>query len=158
MQMEIYWRPSENTYFSLFVWLWLVVNDHKFSAGTIFFSHTNQPAVLLYEPATIRTSQQAVLHPNLLLLKSLWFSIQSRYLLHAVGLMGSFSFLLFDFVFNGSLVNISWAFETEECNSHILRGKMNLAFACWVHCLRLWLIFQKFSNIWSASFWDQYIC
>ena len=26
---------------SLFVWLWLVVNDHKFPAGTIFFSHTN---------------------------------------------------------------------------------------------------------------------
>jgi len=42
---------------SLFVWLWLVVNDRKFTAGTVFFSHTNQPAVLLYEPATIRTSQ-----------------------------------------------------------------------------------------------------
>ena len=41
----------------LFVWLWLVVNNRKFSAGTIFFSHTNQPAVLLHEPATIRTSQ-----------------------------------------------------------------------------------------------------
>ena len=38
--------------FSLFVWLWLVVNDRKFLAGTVFFSHTNQPAVLLYEPAT----------------------------------------------------------------------------------------------------------
>ena len=25
---------------NLFVWLWLVVNDRKFSAGTIFFSHT----------------------------------------------------------------------------------------------------------------------
>jgi len=106
---------------SLFVWLWLVVNDRKFPAGIVFFSHTNQPAVLLYEPATIRTSQQAVLHPNLLLLKSLWFSIQSRYLLHAVGLMGSFSFLLFDFVFNGSLINISWVLETDECNSHIFK-------------------------------------
>ena len=31
---------------SLFVWLWLVINDHKFPAGTVFFSHTNQPAVL----------------------------------------------------------------------------------------------------------------
>jgi len=26
--------------FSLFVWLWLVVNDRKFLAGTVFFSHT----------------------------------------------------------------------------------------------------------------------
>ena len=42
---------------SLFVWLWLVVNDSKFLAETVFFSHTNQPAVLLHEPATIRTSQ-----------------------------------------------------------------------------------------------------
>ena len=42
---------------SLFVWLWLVVNDSKFPAGTVFFSHTNQPAVLLHEPAMIRTSQ-----------------------------------------------------------------------------------------------------
>ena len=41
----------------MFVWLWLVVNDHKFSAGTVFFSHTNQLAVLLHEPATKRTSQ-----------------------------------------------------------------------------------------------------
>ena len=47
---------------SMFVWLWLVVNDRKFSAGTIFFSHTNQPAVLLNEPATIRTSQPNRLH------------------------------------------------------------------------------------------------
>jgi len=39
------------------------VNDRKFSAGTLFFSHTNQPAVLLHEPATIRTSQ-----PNRLLI------------------------------------------------------------------------------------------
>jgi len=37
---------------SLFIWLWLVVNDRKFSAGTVFFSHTNQP-LLLHEPATI---------------------------------------------------------------------------------------------------------
>ena len=43
--------------FSLFVWLWLVVNDRKFLTGTVFFSHTNQPAVLLHEPATIRTCQ-----------------------------------------------------------------------------------------------------
>jgi len=35
----------------LFVWLWLVVNDRKFLVGTVFFSHTNQPAVLLHEPA-----------------------------------------------------------------------------------------------------------
>ena len=41
----------------MFVWMWLVVNDRKFSAGTVFFSHTNQPAVLLHEQATIRTSQ-----------------------------------------------------------------------------------------------------
>ena len=38
---------------SLFVWLWLVVNDRKFLVRIIFFSHTNQPAVLLYEPAMI---------------------------------------------------------------------------------------------------------
>ena len=50
---------------SLFVWLWLVVNDRKFSAGTLFFSHTNQTAVLLHEPATKRTSQ-----PNMLLVLS----------------------------------------------------------------------------------------
>ena len=36
---------------SLFVWLWLVVNDRKFPVGTVFFSHTNQPTVLLHEPA-----------------------------------------------------------------------------------------------------------
>ena len=42
---------------SLFVWLVLVVYDRKFLAGTVFFSHTNQPAVLLHEPATIRTNQ-----------------------------------------------------------------------------------------------------
>ena len=47
---------------SLFVWLWLIVNDSKFSIRTIFFSHTNQPAVLLHELATKRTSQ-----PNRLL-------------------------------------------------------------------------------------------
>ena len=39
------------------VWLCLVVNDRKFPVITVFFSHTNQPAVLLHEPATIRTSQ-----------------------------------------------------------------------------------------------------
>ena len=42
---------------SQFVWLWLVVNDRKFLAETVFFSHTNQAAVLLHEPAIIRTSQ-----------------------------------------------------------------------------------------------------
>ena len=41
----------------MFVWLWLVVNDRKFPAGTLFFSHTNQSAVFLHEPTTIRTSQ-----------------------------------------------------------------------------------------------------
>ena len=40
---------------SLFVWL--IINDRKFSAGTVFFFHINQPVVLLYEPATIWTSQ-----------------------------------------------------------------------------------------------------
>jgi len=49
-------------FMDLFVWLRLVVNDHKFLTGTVFFSHTNQAAVLLYEPATIRISQ-----PNMLL-------------------------------------------------------------------------------------------
>jgi len=34
---------------SLFVWLWLVVNDRKFLVKIVFFSHTNQPTVLLYE-------------------------------------------------------------------------------------------------------------
>ena len=38
-----------------------VVNDYKFQTRIIFFSHTNQSAVLLYEPATIWTSQ-----PNML--------------------------------------------------------------------------------------------
>ena len=42
---------------NLFIWLWLVVNDRKSPAGTIFLSHTNQPVVLLHEPATKRTSQ-----------------------------------------------------------------------------------------------------
>ena len=42
---------------SLFVWLWLVVNDRKFSAGTVFFSHTNQLAILFHELATKRISQ-----------------------------------------------------------------------------------------------------
>ena len=48
----------------LFIWLWLVVNDRKFTAETVFFSHTNQPAVLLHEPATIRTSQPNRLYMN----------------------------------------------------------------------------------------------
>ena len=48
-------QPSDQC--SLFVWLWLVVNDRKFSVRTVFFSHTNQPAILLHEPTTIRTSQ-----------------------------------------------------------------------------------------------------
>ena len=38
-------------------WLVLVVYDRKFSVGTVFFSHTNQSAVLFHEPATKRTSQ-----------------------------------------------------------------------------------------------------
>ena len=42
---------------SLFVWLWLIVNNRKFLVRIVFFSHTNQPAVLFHEPATIRTSQ-----------------------------------------------------------------------------------------------------
>ena len=42
---------------SLFGWLVLVVYDRKFPAGIVFFSHTNQPVVLLHEPATIQTSQ-----------------------------------------------------------------------------------------------------
>ena len=41
-----------NAIFSLFVWLWLVVYDRKFSVETVFFSHTNQPAVFLHEPTT----------------------------------------------------------------------------------------------------------
>ena len=47
---------------SPFGWLVRVVYDRKFLAGTVFFSHTNQPAVLLHEPATKQTSQ-----PNRLL-------------------------------------------------------------------------------------------
>jgi len=35
---------------SPFVWLWLVVKDRKFLVGTVFFSHTNQLAILLHEP------------------------------------------------------------------------------------------------------------
>ena len=42
---------------NLFVWLWFVVNDRKFPVRIVFFSHINQPAVLLHKPATIRTSQ-----------------------------------------------------------------------------------------------------
>ena len=45
------------TTFSLVVWLWLVVNDHKFSIKIVFFSHTNQLAVFFHEPAMKRTSQ-----------------------------------------------------------------------------------------------------
>ena len=45
---------------SLFVWLWLVVNDRKFLAGTVFSSYINQPAVLLHKPATIQASQLKV--------------------------------------------------------------------------------------------------
>ena len=55
--LMVSWFKISHVMFSLFVWLWLVVNDRKFSAGTVFFSHTNQPAVLLHKPATIRTSQ-----------------------------------------------------------------------------------------------------
>ena len=42
---------------SLFVWPWLLVNDRKFSAGTIFISHINKPTVFLHELATIQTRQ-----------------------------------------------------------------------------------------------------
>ena len=38
---------------SMFDWMWLIVNDRKFSAGIIFFSYTNQPAVLVHESATM---------------------------------------------------------------------------------------------------------
>ena len=55
---------------SLFVWLWLVLNDRKFSAGTVFFSHTNQSAVLFHEPATKRTSQ-----PNMLQITKAIFNL-----------------------------------------------------------------------------------
>ena len=55
-QLMIFCYERENTV-SLFVWLWLVVNDRKFPAEIVFFSHINQPAVLLHEPATKRTSQ-----------------------------------------------------------------------------------------------------
>ena len=48
----------------MFVWLRRVVNDRKFPAGTVFFSHTNQPAVLLHQPATKRTSQPNRLNPR----------------------------------------------------------------------------------------------
>ena len=62
--------------FSLFVSLWLVVNDRKFLVGTVFFSYTNQPTVFLHEPAMIRTSQ-----PNMLLALAtsigLWFLVAS---------------------------------------------------------------------------------
>ena len=44
-------RRLKHTTSSLFVWLWLVVNDRKFPARTVFLSHTNQPVVLLHEPA-----------------------------------------------------------------------------------------------------------
>jgi len=49
-------------FISLFVWLWLVVNDRKFLIRIVFFSHTNQSAVFLHEPATKRTSQPNRLH------------------------------------------------------------------------------------------------
>jgi len=41
---------------SLFVWLWHIVNDRKFLIGIVFFSHTNQPVILLHKPAT-KTNQ-----------------------------------------------------------------------------------------------------
>ena len=44
---------ATQAFVSLFVWLWLVVNDRKFLAGTIFFSHTNQLTVLLHKPVRI---------------------------------------------------------------------------------------------------------
>ena len=48
---------------TLFVWLWFIVNDCKFLVEIVFFSHTNQSTVLLYESATIRTSQPNKLSP-----------------------------------------------------------------------------------------------
>ena len=62
------WRDQavEHLIISLLVWLWLVVNDRKFSAETVFFSHTNQPAVFLHEPATKRTGQPNRLNDNLI--------------------------------------------------------------------------------------------
>ena len=62
---------------SLFVWLWLVVNDRKFSAGIVFFSHTNQPAVLLHETAIKRTNQ-----PNRLYITISTLLIGTPVLLH----------------------------------------------------------------------------
>ena len=41
---------------SLFGWRKTIVYDRKFPAGTVFFSHTNQPAVLLHEKATNQPS------------------------------------------------------------------------------------------------------
>jgi hypothetical protein len=38
--------------YTMFVWVWLIVNDRKFLVGTVFFSHINQPTVLLHEPTT----------------------------------------------------------------------------------------------------------
>jgi len=46
----------------MFGWLVFVVYDRKFSARTVFFSHTNQPAILFHESATKQTSL-----PNMLL-------------------------------------------------------------------------------------------
>ena len=46
LEMHLLGRACER-----FVWLWLVVYDRKFPVGTVFFSHTNQPAVLLHKPA-----------------------------------------------------------------------------------------------------------
>ena len=59
---------------SLFVWFAFVVYDRKFLVGTIFFSHINQPAVLLHESATIRTSQ-----PNRLTVLEIhfWFDLRA---------------------------------------------------------------------------------
>ena len=45
------------TCLTLFVWLWFVVNNRKFLVRIVFFSHTNQPTILLYKPVTIRTGQ-----------------------------------------------------------------------------------------------------
>ena len=42
---------------NLFGWLVLVVNDRKFPAETVFFSHINQTTVIFHEPATKQTRQ-----------------------------------------------------------------------------------------------------
>ena len=70
----------------------LIVNDCKFLFETVFFSHTNQPIVLLHEPATKWTSQPNRLRYDGRLYKSiskslsnftwqiLWFANSQNYM------------------------------------------------------------------------------